>query len=230
MAKTKSKKTAKRGVKQAPKQASKQAPKQAPKQGPKQTPTNRARSAKPARATGALSLASIPIEAIAAELKRRQSEIPKLEAHARALRAELAAIEARIATLSGAAAAANPAKSPKPAKAVKAMKAMKAMKPMKPVKPANPAKPGAPRKRRDGQPTLAERILSLLGGSASPRSPREIAAALAPALGREVSQSLLVQISLTLRRLVNAGQIAQPARAQYAAAPTAKGGVADAAN
>lgn len=221
MAKTKSKKTAKRGVKQAPKQASKQAPKQAPKQGPKQTPTNRARSAKPARATGALSLASIPIEAIAAELKRRQSEIPKLEAHARALRAELAAIEARIATLSGAAAAANPAKSPKPAKV---------MKPMKPVKPANPAKPGAPRKRRDGQPTLAERILSLLGGSASPRSPREIAAALAPALGREVSQSLLVQISLTLRRLVNAGQIAQPARAQYAAAPTAKGGVADAAN
>ena len=218
MAKTKSKKTAKRGVKQAPKQASKQAPKQAPKQGPKQTPTNRARSAKPARATGALSLASIPIEAIAAELKRRQSEIPKLEAHARALRAELAAIEARIATLSGAAAAANPAKSPKPAKAVKVMK------------PANPAKPGAPRKRRDGQPTLAERILSLLGGSASPRSPREIAAALAPALGREVSQSLLVQISLTLRRLVNAGQIAQPARAQYAAAPTAKGGVADAAN
>jgi hypothetical protein len=211
MAKTKSKKTAKRGVKQAPKQASKQAP----KQGPKQTPTNRARSAKPARATGALSLASIPIEAIAAELKRRQSEIPKLEAHARALRAELAAIEARIATLSGAAAAANPAKSPKPAKAMKVMKA---------------AKPGAPRKRRDGQPTLAERILSLLGGSASPRSPREIAAALAPALGREVSQSLLVQISLTLRRLVNAGQIAQPARAQYAAAPTAKGGVADAAN
>lgn len=229
MAKTKSKKTAKRGVKQAPKQASKQAP----KQGPKQTPTNRTRSAKPARATGALSLASIPIEAIAAELKRRQSEIPKLEAHARALRAELAAIEARIATLSGAAAAANPAKSPKPAKAMKVMKvmkAMKAMKAMKPVKPANPAKPGAPRKRRDGQPTLAERILSLLGGSASPRSPREIAAALAPALGREVSQSLLVQISLTLRRLVNAGQIAQPARAQYAAAPTAKGGVADAAN
>ena len=224
MAKTKSKKTAKRGVKQAPKQAPKQASKQAPKQGPKQTPTNRARSAKPARATGALSLASIPIEAIAAELKRRQSEIPKLEAHARALRAELAAIEARIATLSGAAAAANPAKSPKPAKAMKVMKAMKAM------KPANPAKPGAPRKRRDGQPTLAERILSLLGGSASPRSPREIAAALAPALGREVSQSLLVQISLTLRRLVNAGQIAQPARAQYAAAPTAKGGVADAAN
>ena len=180
----------------------------------------------------ALSLASIPIEAIAAELKRRQAEIPKLEAHARALRAELAAIEARIAALSGAASVPKPAKSPKAAKAMKVMKAMKAMKVMRATtvtKSMKPANAGAPRKRRDGQPTLAERIISLLGASASPRSPREIAAALAPALGRDVSQSLLVQISLTLRRLVNAGQIAQPARAQYAAAPSAKGGGADAA-
>jgi hypothetical protein len=218
MAKTKSKKPAKR--------ASKQAPKQAPKQTPKQTPTKRARSAKSARVAEALSLASIPIEAIAAELKRRQAEIPKLEAHARALRAELAAIEARIAALSGAASVPKPAKSPKAAKAIKVMKVMRATTVTRSMKPANA---GAPRKRRDGQPTLAERIISLLGASASPRSPREIAAALAPALGRDVSQSLLVQISLTLRRLVNAGQIAQPARAQYAAAPSAKGGGADAA-
>jgi hypothetical protein len=222
MAKTKSKKPAK--------QASKQAAKQASKQTPKQTPTKRARSARSARVADALSLASIPIEAIAAELKRRQAEIPKLEAHARALRAELAAIEARIAALSGAASVPKPAKSPKAAKAMKVMKVMKVMRATKVTKSMKPANAGAPRKRRDGQPTLAERILSLLGGSASPRSPREIAAALTPALGREVSQSLLVQISLTLRRLVNAGQIAQPARAQYAAAPTAKGGVADAAN
>jgi len=214
MAKTKSKKPAKR----------------APKQTPKQTPTKRARSAKSTRVAEALSLASIPIEAIAAELKRRQAEIPKLEAHARALRAELAAIEARIAALSGAASVPKPAKSPKAAKAIKVMKVMKVMRATNVTKSMKPANAGAPRKRRDGQPTLAERIISLLGASASPRSPREIAAALAPALGREVSQSLLVQISLTLRRLVNAGQIAQPARAQYAAAPTAKGGVADAAN
>ena len=213
MAKTKSKKPAKRD----PKQASKQAFKQTPKQTPKQIPAKRTRSAKSTRAADALSLASMPIEAIAAELKRRQSEIPKLEAHASALRAELAAIEARIAALSGTASVPKPAKSPKAAKAMKVMKAMK------------PANAGAPRKRRDGQPTLAERIISLLGASALPRSPREIAAALAPALGRDVSQSLLVQISLTLRRLVNAGQIAQPARAQYAAAPSAKGGGADAA-
>ena len=210
MAKTKSKKPAKRASKQTP----------------KQTPTKRARSAKSTRVADALSLASIPIEAIAAELKRRQAEIPKLEAHARALRAELAAIEARIAALSGAAAVPKPAKSPKAAKAIKVMKVMRATTVTKSMKPANA---GAPRKRRDGQPTLAERIISLLGASASPRSPREIAAALAPALGRDVSQSLLVQISLTLRRLVNAGQIAQPARAQYAAAPSAKGGGADAA-
>ena len=217
MAKTKSKKPAK------------QASKQAPKQAPKQTSTKRARSAKSARVADALSLASIPIEAIAAELKRRQAEIPKLEAHARALRAELAAIEARIAALSGAASVPKPAKSPKAAKAMKVMKVMKVMRATTVTKSMKPANAGAPRKRRDGQPTLAERIISLLGASASPRSPREIAAALAPALGRDVSQSLLVQISLTLRRLVNAGQIAQPARAQYAAAPSAKGGGADAA-
>ena len=221
MAKTKSKKPAKRDAKQASKQASKQAP--------KQTPTKRARSAKSTRVADALSLASIPIEAIAAELKRRQAEIPKLEAHARALRAELAAIEARIAALSGAASVPKPAKSPKAAKAIKVMKVMKVMRATTVTKSMKPANAGAPRKRRDGQPTLAERIISLLGASAPPRSPREIAAALAPALGRDVSQSLLVQISLTLRRLVNAGQIAQPARAQYAAAPSAKGGGADAA-
>jgi hypothetical protein len=217
MAKTKSKKPAKRASKQAPKQT------------PKQTPTKRARSARSARVADALSLASIPIEAIAAELKRRQAEIPKLEAHARALRAELAAIEARIAALSGAASVPKPAKSPKAAKAMKVMKVMKVIRATTVTKSMKPANAGAPRKRRDGQPTLAERIISLLGASASPRSPREIAAALAPALGRDVSQSLLVQISLTLRRLVNAGQIAQPARAQYAAAPSAKGGGADAA-
>lgn len=85
------------------------------------------------------------------------------------------------------------------------------------------------RKRRDGQPTLAERIIELLAGGGAPRSPRDIAEALAPAMGREVNQSLLVQISLTLRKLVNAGHISQPARAQYAAA-SAKGGAPDAAN
>ena len=163
------------------------------------------------------SLASIPIEAITAELKRRRSELPKLEARAKALRDELASVEARIAMLSGEAPAARPAapKSPKPAK---------------PARAAKPATGGAPRRRRAGQPTLADRIISLLSEATSPRSPREIAAALAPALGREVSQSFLVQISLTLRRLVNAGQVAQPARAQYAALPSAKGGAPDAAS
>lgn len=161
------------------------------------------------------SLASLPLEAITAELKRRQSEVPKLEARAKALRIELAAVEARIASLSGAvaprAAATKITKTPKAAKAA-----------------TSSASRGL-RRRRDGQPTLAERILALLADGGAPHSPRDIAESLAPAMGRAVNQSFLVQISLTLRKLVNAGHVAQPARAQYAAAP-AKGGAPDAAD
>jgi hypothetical protein len=189
-------------------------PKNSSKKSVRKRSRRSARVAKPAR-VAVPSLASLPLEAITAELKRRQSEIPKLEARAKALRNELAAVEARIATLSGAVAA-------RPT----------AAKPTKPGKSANPAKsPSARflRKRRDGQPTLAERIVALLSGGGAPRSPRDIAEAIAPAIGREVNQSFLVQISLTLRKLVNAGHISQPARAQYAAA-SAKGGAPDAAN
>lgn len=189
-------------------------PKNSSKKPAKKRSRRSARAAKPARAA-VPSLASLPLEAITAELKRRQSEIPKLEARAKVLRGELAAVEARIASLSGAIAArASAAKPVKPGKVPKAAKTQ--------------AVRGL-RKRRDGQPTLAERIIELLAGGGAPRSPRDIAEALAPAMGREVNQSLLVQISLTLRKLVNAGHISQPARAQYAAA-SAKGGAPDAAN
>jgi len=189
------------------KQSSKQSPKQTPKPSPKQGGKRR-RAVAP-------SLASLPLETITAELKRRQSEIPRLEARAKALRAELASVEARIAGLAAIGAASGrtssrksgPAKGPKP--------------------PASRAGSGL-RARRNGQPTLAERIVALLADGAAPRSPREIAAALAASLGRPVNQSFLVQISLTLRKLVNAGRVSQPARAQYAAAPAAKGGAADA--
>jgi hypothetical protein len=173
------------------------------------------RAAKSERTAGAPSLASLPLETITAELKRRQSEIPKLEARAKALRAELASVEARIAGLSAIGAAAGRAASGKP-RAAKA------------PRPAASRAGGGLRARRNGQPTLAERIVALLADGAAPRSPREIAAALAASLGRPINQSFVVQISLTLRKLVNAGRISQPARAQYAAAPAAKGGAADA--
>lgn len=198
------------------------------KQSVRNRASRRARAAKPARSPGRSSLSSLPLEAITAELRRRQSEIPTLEARARALRGELAAVEARIATLSGLANAARPAVAARSAPA-KGMKAAKTAKVTKTAKAGTAAGRGL-RKRRNGQPTLSERIVTLLSDGAAPRSPREIAAALAPALGRPVNQSFLVQISLTLRKLVNAGEITQPARAQYGAAPAAKGGAADAAS
>ena len=124
-------------------------------------------------------------------------------------------VEARIAGLDAIGAASGRASSRKSAAA-------------KGPRPAASRAGGGLRARRNGQPTLAERIVALLADGAAPRSPREIAAALAASLGRPVNQSFLVQISLTLRKLVNAGRVSQPARAQYAAAPAAKGGAADA--
>lgn len=148
------------------------------------------------------SLAGVPIELIAAELKRRQAEIPALERRARDLRAELLAVESRIAMLQGSASVSAPASAPRARRAGPAPKTV--------------AKGKRAAQRRNGKPTLAERIVELLGTVRGPLSPREIASRIAPALGREMSQSFLVQISLTLRKLVNSGAIAQPARAQYA--------------
>ena len=148
------------------------------------------------------SLAAIPVEVLAAELKRRRSELPKLEARAKALRTELAAVESRIALISGSA----------PATAVQAR--------VQPVRnaPKRAASSGARGARRmNGKPTLAERILAQLRSHAGPMSPRAIAEGLSKELGREVNQSFLVHISVTLRKLVNGGLVAQPARAQYVA-------------
>jgi len=139
---------------------------------------------------------------LAAELKRRRSEVPKLEARANALRAELAAVESRIALLSGAA--------PAPAAQPRAQAARSGAK-----RSPGPRAPAA--RRTNGQPTLAERILAKLRGHGGPMSPRAIAEGLSKELGREVNQSLLVHVSITLRKLVNSGLVAQPARAQYVA-------------
>jgi hypothetical protein len=148
------------------------------------------------------SLAAIPVEVLAAELKRRRSEIPKLEARAKTLRAELAAVESRIALISGSAPAA--------VVQARAQSVRNA--------PKRAASSGVRAVRRmNGKPTLAERILAQLRGSAGPMSPRAIAEGLSKELGREVNQSFLVHISVTLRKLVNGGLVAQPARAQYVA-------------
>ena len=164
--------------------------------------TRRAPKASAGKARGASApartLASIPVEELAAELKRRRSEIPKLEARAKSLRAELGAIESRIALLSGAVPAAR-------------------AQPVRTAPKRAASSGGRSGRRMNGKPTLAERILAQLRGHAGPMSPRAIAEGLSKELGREVNQSFLVHVSITLRKLVNNGLVAQPARAQYVA-------------
>lgn len=142
------------------------------------------------------SLASLTTEQLSAELKRRRSELPKLEKQAAALRAQLADVEARIAALSGGSAAAASIMLKVPAKKADS--------------------PRAPR-RRHGQPTLAEQIVSVLQSTGAVMSPSEIGTAVQKQFAREVKPSFNVQVSSTLRTLVDDGAVAQVERAQYAA-------------
>ncbi len=162
--------------------------------------TGRARRAAPASAV----LSGLSTEALAAELARRRSELPRLEKEAAALRGQLAALESRIALLSGNAAAA-PARLAAPKGAAKA------------AAPRSGAEgKRGPRARRDGRPTLAVLIARILGESREALALREIADRAAQALGRAVNPSFLVQTSQTLRKLVVRGEAAQPSRGMYA--------------
>ena len=153
-----------------------------------------ARGAKAAKPAPRMSLAALSTEALAAELKRRRSELPKLEKQAAKLRAELSAVLARIASLGGEVAAASKSGS------------------------ASAGAPtGRPRRTLNGKPTIGEQIAGILGENGSIMSPRDIAAVLGKRLSREVNTNFLVQISLTLARLVKQGRVNKVGRGQYSA-------------
>lgn len=153
-------------------------------------------------------LSSVSTEALAAELRRRRSELPKLEKRAAALRAELASVEARIAALSGSAAPAAPS-------------------PRSGAKRAATA--GGMRAERGGKPTLAANIVAFLGEKGGAVARGEIVEEMAKRLGREANASLSVQVSATLRKLVDLGDVAQAGRGQYArTTPKGSDGAADA--
>jgi len=146
-----------------------------------------------ARRGGGVTLASLTTEALAAELRRRRSILPKLEKRATALRGELAKLEAQIATLRGGEAPAPPPAAPRS------------------------ARPATGRRTRGGRPTIGEQIAELLAARRSVMSPREIGTELGKSLGREVNANFLVQISLTLARLVKQGRVEKVGRGQYSA-------------
>jgi hypothetical protein len=148
------------------------------------------------------SLASLSTEALAAELKRRQSLLPKLEKQAASLRAELDKVEAQIAVLRGGGApiAAPAAAARASASAAKASTSS-----------------GAGRRTHRGQPTIGEQIVEILGARGGVLSPREIGDDLGRRLSREVNNNFLVQISLTLARLLKQGRVEKVGRGQYSA-------------
>ena len=133
-------------------------------------------------------------------MRRRRSELPKLERRAAALREELAEIEARIASL-GEPVAAAPA--PTPARSA--------------AQPGTRTVSGAARRTRNGQPTIGEQIAEILAAHGGVMRPVEIAELLGKRLAREVNQNFQVQVSLTLARMVQQGRVAKVGRGQYSA-------------
>jgi hypothetical protein len=161
------------------------------------------RAPKPASAS--IALATLSTDALAAELKRRRSELPRLEKRAAALRAELAEIEARIAGLGGSDAVV--------AVAAAGSRARGRSRTSKPRTGGRSA-PG-------GRVTLGSRIQAYLGARGDIASPKDIAGAMAAELGRDMTPSFYVQTNLALRKLCESGAVVQVGRAQYRAGDAA---------
>ena len=182
-------------------------------------------------------LNSISTQMLAAELQRRQSELPKLVKYAAALRSELAGVEAHIVQLGGGASAGTLTSSttgtkPGPKSAAKPGPKSAAKPGPKPgAKPGpKPAvtvgkkrgpKPGSRPARlmgtRKGKPTLSTQVATTLSDRGVVMSPSEIAESVARRNNRAVNGGFLVQISSALRQLVNAAVITQVSRGKYCA-------------
>ena len=178
-------------------------------------------------------LNSISTQMLAAELQRRQSELPKLVKYAAALRSELAGVEAHIVQLGGGASAGTltssttgtkpgPKPGPKPAaKPGPKPGAKPGSKPAVTVGKKRGPKPGSRPARvmgtRKGKPTLSAQVATTLSDRGVVMSPSEIAESVARRNSRAVNGGFLVQISSALRQLVNAAVITQVSRGKYCA-------------
>ena len=170
-------------------------------------------------------LNSISTQMLAAELQRRQSELPKLVKYAAALRSELAGVEAHIVQLGGGASAGTLTSSttgtkPGPKSAAKPGP-KPGPKPAVTVGKKRGPKPGSRPARvmgtRKGKPTLSAQVATTLSDRGVVMSPSEIAESVARRNSRAVNGGFLVQISSALRQLVNAAVITQVSRGKYCA-------------
>lgn len=160
------------------------------------------------------SLTSLSTKALAAELRRRRSQLPKLMKKAAKLQAALAKVMASIASLGGAtggldvrSAASVSARANSLAKS-QAISRFGAR--------TKSSSSSAPR-LRNGQPTIGEHLVEILRARADAMSPNELAPILGKRLSRNITDNFRVQINLTLARLVKQGRVSKLGRAQYVA-------------
>ena len=181
------------------------------------------------------SLTSLSTKALAAELRRRRSQLPKLMKKAAKLQAALAKVMASIASLGGAtggldvrsAAASVSARANSLANSLANSPAISRAK-SQAISRANSqaisrvgartksSSSSAPR-LRNGQPTIGEHLVEILRARADAMSPNELAPILGKRLSRKITDNFRVQINLTLARLMKQGRVSKLGRAQYVA-------------
>lgn len=157
------------------------------------------------------SLTSLSTKALAAELRRRRSQLPKLMKKAAKLQAALAKVMASIASLGGATGGLDVRSA---AASVSARANSQAI--SRVGARTKSSSSSAPR-LRNGQPTIGEHLVEILRARADAMSPNELAPILGKRLSRNITDNFRVQINLTLARLVKQGRVSKLGRAQYVA-------------
>ena len=145
-------------------------------------------------------LSNASLEALTAELDRRQKALPKLEAKAAELRAALEAIEAEIAMLGG---SETPKRRGRKASAKKARSARRGRPARGTAKGRGGAKQAKTTGRRRGRPagapgTLFDAVKQVTG--AAPMSPKEIREAIVAKGLKKESKTMGTQISQVLSK------------------------------
>jgi hypothetical protein len=147
-------------------------------------------------------LSNATLEALTAELERRQKALPKLEAKAAELRAELEIVEAEIAMLGGAEKPARRGRKPgsrrgRPARAAatRTRRGRKGAKASKKVSRKTGRRRGRP---AGGEGTLPHAVAQVTGST--PMSPKEIKAAILSKGLRKETATMGTQISQVLSK------------------------------
>lgn len=133
-----------------------------------------------------------------AEITRRRNAIPALTRRAADLRKQLASVELELKAL-------DSLRTPTATTAPSAE--------LRRVAKATSGKRG--RKGKGGGPTLGARIVETVSASTEPVRLRDLVSRLSKSMGRDASKSFLVQVSSTIRRLVDAKLVAQVDRGLY---------------